>query len=598
MLDAIVKLKDIVDRDVDGREAEDVVDYLLACLTHITNARPLFGVLNTSTDELEWTAGGAAFHEVLQHMERARGAGSDTMSMAQLFACFEISNDDWALVLQQMQGLNPGAALTMLYPMKGRGGLSFRMMLRRRHEPHGAQVQFSILDVTPFEATAQRTQDMARTLLADLAQPVENGLGASDLLLSVVDGLDDLFDLDSDLRIAAMAQTLSARVTSVATRMVTMLQEFEGRFDTSHWQPDDLNPSLRPIIPVHSAPVDAWTDHHGTVMTEVDGLPAVQGLDVFSLKQSYDFVQNAASTLVMSPRGGCIFVLNGPAGWRKISTVDDLVRALEVEENSTRTAVDFFSTLADKPSLGLFAMAGQNVEAWGRPGLYGGWQAMLAPSTSHSVDVRGLFHGLKNLLLHLQVLYVVNTKADVEQVREALGDAGHKIRDRLQDLDNISRTGRRNVALVKESVGQWLASVQRMNLSRGNALRVEAGGLDDISFMSPPGDMEDALQELVRNAFQHGARQVSIDSMTRGDHFCINIIDDGRGMTDEKLRQVRHVLSSRDYDATLSTRKDGTGNGLLAASIVVSHFVDGRLEVNPGPLGQGVEIQISMKLPA
>ena len=598
MLDTAIKLKDVINRDVVADEAGHVVDYLLACLTHITNARPLFGVLNTATDALEWTAGGADFHDVLKQFD-LEGGGSDanSMTLADLFACFEISETEYSVVQDQVQVLSPGAALTLLQPMRGAEGRFLRMVLRRRSEPNDDQVQFSLLDITPFQTSAKRTQDMANELLAELDQTLDSEQAASDLLLSVVDGLDRLFGLKNDAEIAAMAKDLSAKVTRVAERMVAMLQEFEGRFDTSHWQPDDLNPSLRPIIPVHAAPVSEWADFHSVVMTQIDGFPAVQGLDAFSLKQSYDFVQNDVNAMVISPRAGCIFMLNGAAGGQEFSSIEDFVRAIEVEENSTSTAVDFFASLTTKPALGLFSMAGQNVEAWGRPGLYGGWQAMLAPSTGHGVDVRGLFHGLKNLLLHLQVLYVVGTVSDIDQVREGLTDAGQKIRQRLNSLRNIARTGRRAMPMAKETVGQWLESVRHLNIGADAALLVEQSGVDEVTFMASPGVMEDTLEEVVRNAFQHGAGRVTVAAMAHGDHLCINIQDDGRGMTEEKLKQVRHVINSGDYDARLSTREDGTGNGLLAAAIAVSHFVDGRLNINHGPSGQGVEIEISMKLP-
>jgi len=68
------------------------------------------------------------------------------------------------------------------------------------------------------------------------------------------------------------------------------------------------------------------------------------------------------------------------------------------------------------------------------------------------------------------------------------------------------------------------------------------------------------------------------------------------------LAQLRDVLHSGNYDASLSTRKDGTGNGLLSAANAVTRFVDGRISVNHASAdavagARGVEFKISLKIP-
>jgi len=607
MRDSSIKLKDVVGHDVSADEAGDVVEYLLACLTHVTNARPLFGVLNTDTAALEWSAGGADFHDVLKDLAAQHPGGANgVMSFLQLFMCFGISSGDIVAVVEQMNALEPGASMSMVQPMDGAQDRSMRMVLRRRREPNQALVQFSLLDITAFQASSKRTQTMAQELVVELDAPIEaegaDDAGARARLLSVLDGLDGLFECQEDATINLLAQNLSAHVTTVSERMVELLRGFEERFPTSHWQPEDLDPGLRPVIPVHSAPVSDWRDLHREILIEVEGEPALRGLDSLSVKNAYDFVSYAASTLAISPVAGEIFALNGTAGGQVFTTVEDFVRALGVEENSTRTAVEYFEGLGDAPALGLFAMEGHNVEAWGRPGQYGGWQVMLVPAQGQGVDVRGLFHGLKNLLLHLQVLYVVNKRSDVDQVHAGLSETAQKIRSRLDDLQCVARTGRRGRSHVVETVQQWLdAALKVGNEEDGNVL-ITTDGVADLRFAAVPGEMEDTLEELVRNAFLHDASEVRIGAMQHSGHLCLLICDNGRGMSEEKLGQLRRVLETRDYDASLSTRKGGTGNGLLAAANAVSRFVDGRFSVNHGPEGtapgnKGVEITISMKLP-
>jgi len=601
-----VKLEEIIGRPVSLEESWDVADYLLACLTHVSNARPLFGVFSTETGLLSWTAGGADFHHILGDGDEA-GAVGGISHFVQLMSAFGIASEDCGLVVRDAGLLPPGAAMTVMKPLSGAEDKSFRLVMRRRQKPREHQVQFSVLDVTAFRKTARRTRAMAEALVQGLRASLDGGASARELLDSVVADLERLFVLDDDGAIQALAQDMSVRVTAASERMVAMLRTFEQGNGQEHWQPEDLNPRLRPVIAAHNAPVKDWHELHSEVLRTVDGVPALISEIFEQVICALSFVQNAASTMLISPTQERFFALNGPAAEHHFTTVEDFVRAIGVEENSIRTAVEFFSNLKNEPALGLFAVGGQNVEAWGRPGLYGGWQAMLVPVSgqggqaqgmSDGVDVRGLFHGLKNLLLHLQVLYVVNTRADVDQVEAGLTEAADKIQSRLRDLDAVARTGLPSRTHVEETVAEWLSAAKRVGDETGGKVEISCDGVDRTVFTSAPSQMEDTLEELVRNAFQHGATKVSVGAMGRGDHLCMSVTDDGPGMTAAKLEQVRRVLKNRAYDPDLSTRKDGTGNGLLAAAKAVFRFVDGQLRVDPGPGGRGVQISISMKLPA
>lgn len=137
----IVKLKDIVGRDVSADEAGSVAEHLLACVTYVTNARPLFGVLNTKTTALEWTTGGADFRDALKNLvSTSSGSLADTMSFLQMFMCFGISSHDISDALKQMMALEADASMTMMHPMLGADDRYYRMVLRRRREPNEALV--------------------------------------------------------------------------------------------------------------------------------------------------------------------------------------------------------------------------------------------------------------------------------------------------------------------------------------------------------------------------------------------------------------------------------------------------------------------------
>lgn len=597
-----VKLVDVVGRPVSNDEAWDVADYLLACLTHVSNARPLFGVFCTRSGQLEWTAGGAEFYHLLGPLGDGTPQLGSIALFSQLLSAFGISSTDSQYLVEDASYLSPGAAMTVLKPLVSARGLSLRVVLRRRVEPHDNQVQFTIMDVSAFQETARRTQVMAQTFSNDLGASQNGGLSVRALLGSVMNDLQVLFDLQDDGEIKRLAQDMSLRVTTVSSRMVAMLRTFEEDSTQADWQPQDLSPGLRPVIAAHNTPVTDWHELHSEILCTKDGEPAVIGALAAEIIYAHSFVQNAASIMLISPTPQRFFALNGQAAQKEFATVESLVRAIGVEENSTQTAVTFFDGIKDLPALGLFSVDGSNVEAWGRPGLYGGWQAMLLPSVGNAVsggvDVRGLFHGLKNLLLHLQVLYVVNTRADVDQVQEGLKSTIEKIQDRLSDLDTVAKTGHRDHRHVKETVAQWLAAAERVRGEVEGEVEIIGEGIENIVFTCAPSEMEDTLEELVRNAFEHGAGHVSVGAMVKGDHLCMHVTDDGKGMVPDQLGHVREVLKTRRYDASLTTRTDGTGNGLLAAANAVSRFVDGQLSVDSGPGGRGVKVTISMKLPA
>lgn len=119
----------------------------------------------------------------------------------------------------------------------------------------------------------------------------------------------------------------------------------------------------------------------------------------------------------------------------------------------------------------------------------------------------------------------------------------------------------------------------------------------DISFQVLPHEMGDTISELVRNSFNHQAGNVTINATVRDQHLEIHINDDGVGIEPDKLAHIRKVLGSGRYDPTLSTRTDGTGNGLLSAQAAVRRLVDGMLEISHGPGGKGAQVRLSAKLP-
>lgn len=198
-----------------------------------------------------------------------------------------------------------------------------------------------------------------------------------------------------------------------------------------------------------------------------------------------------------------------------------------------------------------------------------------------------------------RLLGVLDGLEDLLELRS--DDAVHTLAHRLSE--QVTLVSERMVELLRgyearfETVGQWLEAAAVLGREGAGKVAITANGVEDTAFSATPGEMEDTLEELVRNAFLHDATTVQVSAMKHSGHLCLSVRDDGRGMSDDKLKQLRRVLETRDYDATLSTRKDGTGNGLLSAVNAVERFIDGRFSVEHGPQGRGVEFSISMKLP-
>ena len=589
-----VAIADIVGVDIEPGGETPYADHLFASLMHISNARPFFLVLDLEKGKLVWTSGGSEFQEILSTFKD----GATITSCQMLYEAFGFLSEDVVELLIGMDDLQPGEIMTSVIPIKGTDGKFFKLSNRRRNEPNAHQVQVSIHDITPFKEAMDRTRVMAVDLMAKLDTPIDGGKGVREWLLEAGGRLEQLFTLDDDDAIAQLTTTMSDEVTKVSERMVHILKNIEEHHTESHWQPFDVAPNLRPLIPVHAAPITQWDELQDSMLACVDGRLGVIDELVEPLTNAYQFVTNSESTFIISPEPGEIYVLNGEHKGKSFKTITELVNGIGVEANSMQTAINYFERLHDEPALSQFSVNDEIVQAWGRPGAYGGWQCNLMHGEGEGVDVRGMLHGIKNLILHLQVLYVIKNKSDVDEVREALSQSASAITARLDELGSIAATGNRAVQSRGETVCDWLTAAVHAAPLLTDSVQIHAeDGVEDIEFQVPPHEMEDTIGELVRNAFHHNATNVSIRAGVRGRHLEIQIDDDGSGIADDKLSHIRKVLNSGQYDPTLTTRAEGTGNGLLSAQASVQRLVDGMLEVSQGPGGKGARVRLSAKLP-
>ena len=597
MSENAIAIADIVGIDLEPGAETPFADALLASLTHMTNARPFFALLDLEKGTLAWTSGGAEFGDIFC-AEKGSYCGPIINSCKNLFVAFGMSEDDMMSILLQMDDLEPGTHFSSNKFLQGENEKYFRISARRRKKPFDYEVQVTIYDVTPFKKASERVHLLAQKLVSDLNAPIETGESAAEWLSSVLEDVERLFLLENDDEIAALTSEVSERVTSVSNRMVELLQGIENQHENSHWQPVDGKQKIRPIISVHEDPVESWDQLQSNVLTCVDGRLGIVADIVDSLTRAYNFVKNSENIFIFSPEPDEIMVLNGKNEGKVFSSISDFISGIGVEANSMQTARDFFEGLKEKPSLATFSVDGKIVHAWGRPGAYGGWQSSIINNVSATIDVRGMFHGIKNLMLHLQIVYVIKNKNDVDEIRQSLGDSVKSISNRFNEINEIASTGERKTHIRKEKVIQWIDRAKLAAHAAGGKINTNVDpDISNISFNVAPFEMEDAIEELVLNAFHNGSTLVNLSAKIDGNHLVISVLDDGNGIKPDKLSQLRASLNTNNHDPNLSTRIDGTGNGLLSVQGAVRRFVDGALIVDNAAGGRGTVVSISMKLP-
>lgn len=183
--------------------------------------------------------------------------------------------------------------------------------------------------------------------------------------------------------------------------------------------------------------------------------------------------------------------------------------------------------------------------------------------------------------------------------------ATKQIRDRIEgivaDVERCTRIVESVQQFAKDGTAKkWSAGLdlvidRAVDLARRTAEQNETRLHVDISEDLPraivnPGQMEQALFNLIRNAIQAGARggKVSIRARYASGIVRIRIRDDGRGMTDEQ--------KSRLFDPFYTTREREGGSGLglsIAHGIIESH--GGTIDVQ-SELGRGTTVTIEMPL--
>lgn len=208
--------------------------------------------------------------------------------------------------------------------------------------------------------------------------------------------------------------------------------------------------------------------------------------------------------------------------------------------------------------------------------------ALLARARTHAGD---LAHALKHPLMVL-----------AHEAREAGGEKGRAIAEQVTAMRgaverNLARarvagpggpTGMR--APVAEAFEGLRYSLDLLYQDRG--LRIEAKGLDGLSFAGDGQDLEEMLGNLMDNACKWGRSRIRVAASRRNGRLSIAVEDDGEGVAEEE----RAAVMARG--GRLDERVVGAGLGLGIVSDIAEIY-NGSLRLADSELG-GLKAELSL----
>lgn len=168
---------------------------------------------------------------------------------------------------------------------------------------------------------------------------------------------------------------------------------------------------------------------------------------------------------------------------------------------------------------------------------------------------------------------------------DAATDTGLKLDGALEALDRIDAQLKRTLIRMRAeyasndvnsetSVAGALRRLERLFRSSAgrNGVRLEWTAPEDLTLPLNPQDFEEALGNLMDNAFKWARSVIRVEARLDGDHAIIEINDDGPGVSAEQI----DAILQPGY--RIDTSKSGSGLGLTITNDLVSAY-GGTLEI-------------------
>jgi len=203
-------------------------------------------------------------------------------------------------------------------------------------------------------------------------------------------------------------------------------------------------------------------------------------------------------------------------------------------------------------------------------------------------------------------------EADIERARARAGDLAHGLKTPLQALlgeaERLRQGGETRPAAAIEEIADTMRAPVERELVRARAAAAAGSASADVAktvarihavlsrtpdgrrlgwrIAVPPGlaaaidpaDLAEALGALAENAARHARAEVAIDARAEGSRVVITVADDGQGVPEDRLADIRQ------RGRRLDERLPGEGLGIAIAADVAA-AAGGGLEVRNGARG-------------
>ena len=229
-----------------------------------------------------------------------------------------------------------------------------------------------------------------------------------------------------------------------------------------------------------------------------------------------------------------------------------------------------------------------------------GWNSVLRKKLEYNNQLKNKFiscvsHELRNPLMVVKgyaelILDTENRPKETEQqCANEIRNAVEHVLNIIKDLEDISRieSGKMDVSIKKLNLNDELQKILPMLQIQANKHSIEINQLPfnhELEILADSIRMQQVLINLTSNAIKYGNDNTHVDiQIEENDNFvCISIIDQGKGLSEDKLSQMFIPFNRLGAE---KTSVKGTGIGLALSKRLIE-IMDGKIGVS-SEVGKG-----------